>query len=328
MTQVKLNQTYKVWLKSLIFLICAMVVVGGYTRLTGSGLSITEWQLFSGIFPPMSENAWIEMFQKYQQIPQYEQVNLHIALAGFKKIFWLEYIHRFLGRFLGLMFVLPGIFFLLKGVRSQKVIITSILLVLFQGLMGWYMVSSGLVHNVSVSHYRLAAHLLIAFVIFALILNELLKKNGQKKTEQRYKKTSAIWFALITLQVIYGAFVAGSDAGYFYNEFPLMGDNLYPSEFLEVSMFERFFVDKASLQFLHRFVATFTLALSLVLIFALKVQNKIFSIIFSLIFWQYALGVMTLLSVVNIHLGVLHQFVALWLFGYSYVFLRRNFSVN
>lgn len=251
------------WLLTGCLLIAAMVTIGGVTRLTGSGLSITEWDVIMGSLPPMSETAWAELFEKYQAIPQYQELNRHFTLEDFKGIFWWEYIHRLVGRGLGLVFLVPFGIFLARGWLTPA-LRNRLLLILglggFQGVLGWLMVASGLSERTSVSQYRLAAHLLTALVTFSLTLWTALDLRhagasprpvpGMLRTHVR------VFAALLWLQIGYGALVAGLKAGFAYNEFPLMGGELVPAGAWRLEPVLRNLGDNpATVQFLHRTLA-------------------------------------------------------------------------
>ncbi len=337
-----LKDYYFFWLHSCLALITIMVILGGYTRLTDSGLSITEWQLISGILPPLNQGAWQEMFLKYQQIPQYSLKFPDIDLAGFKNIFWLEYIHRVFGRILGLVILLPALFFycqksLSKSYKKFALLIT--ILVVLQGTMGWIMVASGLTENTSVSHYRLAIHLLIAFIIFAAIAAFIYAKKRQNKTiyiisnYKSFKKLFYIFTGLLILQIIYGAYVAGLDAGLIYNNYPMMGEKIYPKELIVDFAFYKIFADPAIVQFIHRGLALLLL-INLAFLWLVIIENKrhiLFCLLLTLsilLTIQFALGVLTLVSKVNIHLAVLHQLTALFLFACNALIFQETKICN
>ncbi|HMT27831.1 MAG TPA: COX15/CtaA family protein, partial [Bacteroidia bacterium] len=222
------------WLFTGCFLIFGMVVVGGITRLTGSGLSITKWDVVTGSIPPLNEESWNKEFLHYQETPQFKHINSHFGIEDFKQIYWWEYIHRLLGRVIGLVFLIPFLWFLFTKQLNRELIVKSLILFAMgglQGFIGWYMVSSGLVDVPSVSHFRLALHLITAFATFGLTFwfaFELI--NTVKITLTGWHKTLynlvRIIFTFTILQILYGAFVAGMKAGYIYNTWPLMGDKL------------------------------------------------------------------------------------------------------
>ena len=215
----KINNQLSIWLITMFIIISIMIVVGGLTRLTDSGLSITEWQLFSGLLPPLNQNDWILYFNLYKQIPEFKLQNFNMTLQEFKVIFWWEWAHRFLGRVIGLCFLIPLIYFSFK-IKISKILDLYLIffLICFQGFVGWYMVSSGLVDGGDVSHFRLSIHLLIDFLILSLIFWNYLKY--QNYNQVSYGLNSIIPFiflVLILLQIVIGAFVSGMDAGKIYN---------------------------------------------------------------------------------------------------------------
>ena len=328
MNRINYKNLYYIWLKVNIILIALMVVLGGYTRLTGSGLSITEWNLISGILPPLTEVKWQEIFQLYQQIPQYKEINFAMNLNDFKQIFWLEYLHRLLGRLIGLSIIIPGLFLYFSKYAEQRnkcKISLYIILVLIQGVIGWLMVASGLSELTSVSHYRLALHLFTAFILFALISIDIVKLNNVSpiKYSKHYVKLYIVFYLLLIWQIIYGAFVAGLDAGYIYNDFPLMGKTLYPSEISFVTISEFFFTNIATIQFIHRVLAILLVITAILLMFKNILQDIFGQTLIILLFIQFLLGIATLITVVNIHLAVLHQLFALLLFTNATIYMVK-----
>ena len=253
-----LNNQLKVWLLSLIALIILIILVGGLTRLTDSGLSITTWELFVGFIPPLTNDKWIDYFELYKTIPEFSEQNFNMTLNEFKVIFWWEWGHRQLGRFIGLSVLFPLIFFSIKyGLRILKNYGLIFLLVCFQGFIGWYMVSSGLIDRIDVSHYRLSLHLVTAFIILSVIFWKFLKLT---KTQAQYISINVnlikVFLFLLFLQLIIGAFVSGMDAGKVYNTWPLMGTSYFPDdsqfrEFLNVNVFD----NPSIVQFIHRNLA-------------------------------------------------------------------------
>ena len=212
------------WLLLITFLIVLMIVVGGLTRLTDSGLSITKWQLFSGFIPPIDNADWINYFNLYKEIPEFKLQNFEMSLQDFKVIFWWEWFHRFLGRIIGITFLLPLLYFTLKiGLKKLLNLYLIFFLICFQGFIGWYMVSSGLIDRVDVSHFRLSVHLVIAFFIISLILWNYLNLKIKRNIGNNLKYFLPLFFlTLIYCQIIIGAFVSGMDAGQIYNSWPLM----------------------------------------------------------------------------------------------------------
>ncbi len=238
-----------------------MVVIGGITRITGSGLSITEWKIITGTIPPLSEEAWQKEFDAYKQIPQYKLLNSDFTLSDFKKIYFWEYLHRLIGRIIGVVFLLPFLFFWLKKKFPDgfvKKMLVLLLLGALQGVIGWFMVASGLSENVYVSHYRLALHLISAFTVFGFTFWYALDLiYAEKKTEgnSSLKKISLILFSITILQIIYGAFVAGLKAGYGYPTWPKMGNEWFPSDIVALEpVWKIFFEGHAGVQFIHRYI--------------------------------------------------------------------------
>ncbi len=227
-----LKNYISIWLQCMFWIVAIMIVVGGLTRLTDSGLSITQWQLFSGILPPLNQNDWQYYFQLYKEIPEYKVQNFSMSLKEFKIIYWWEYAHRILGRLIGLLFFIPLIFFTIKlGFRKVIFFYFIFFLICFQGFIGWYMVSSGLIDRVDVSHYRLAIHLVIAFIILSLIYWSYLSIKISDVTFKKINSIIPLFFTLlIFLQICIGAFVSGMDAGQIYNSWPLMGSTYFPDD--------------------------------------------------------------------------------------------------
>ena len=304
------------WLLAVAAMIFVMVVVGGITRLTESGLSITQWRPVTGIIPPLTETAWQAEFARYQQIPEYQQINRGMSLDAFKGIFFWEYLHRLLGRLIGIAFALPLAWFawkrmIPKGYGPRLVIL--FVLGGLQGAIGWWMVASGLVERTDVSHVRLAIHLLAALLIFGAIVWTALDLKSPGARRQRMP-TVALWtLSVLGLQLMFGAYVAGLDAGYAFDTWPLMGDELYPSAAPVLEPAIRNLVDNPIMvQFIHRWLA-FGLLL-MVVILARKVKRvggRRESIwVHSAVGTQILLGIATLLTGVRIELAVLHQATA------------------
>ncbi len=308
------------WLTATLILIFLMIIVGGLTRLTNSGLSITEWQLFSGILPPFKEETWIKYFELYKQIPQYKIINPLMNLQEFKVIFYWEYGHRMLGRIIGLFFLIPLLYFyLVKKINIKTLIpfIVILFLIILQGVIGWYMVSSGLVNNVTVSHYRLSLHLVLAILILSMIFWQILNlKNKNSKNFFNLSKNNFPFFFLVILiftQLILGAFVSGLDAGKIYQTWPLMGNNFFPDDININNSFNFLDFENHSLvQFYHRNLAYFITFYILVLSFHIfknedrKAYRPIL-ILLLVLFAQVILGIFTLLTNLHIFLASLHQ---------------------
>ena len=310
-----LNSQLKIWMITLLLMIVLIILVGGLTRLTDSGLSITTWELFVGTLPPLTNDKWIEYFNLYKVIPEYKEQNFNMTLNEFKIIFWWEWAHRQLGRLIGLTVLLPMIYFTIKnGFLILKEYSIIFFLVCFQGFIGWYMVSSGLVDRIDVSHYRLSLHLFIAFVILSIVFWKFLKLTNTKINQVNIQLNSVkFFFVLLFLQLIIGAFVSGMDAGKIYNTWPLMGSSFFPDDSIISDLFNiAVFDDQSLVQFIHRNLAYLIVALYFyILFFVLKSRNlnlrvPIFVIGISLLF-QIVLGILTILSGVKMLYASLHQ---------------------
>ena len=310
-----INHQLRIWLFLLLSLIILIILVGGLTRLTDSGLSITTWELFVGFIPPLTDDKWIDYFNLYKKIPEYTEQNFSMTLSEFKVIFWWEWAHRQLGRLIGLTVLLPLIYFTIKdGIWVVKKYGIIFLLVCFQGFLGWYMVSSGLVNRIDVSHYRLSIHLVTAFLILSIVFWNYLELT-QLKFYQISTKLYLIksFLLLLFIQLIIGAFVSGMNAGTVYNTWPLMGSSYFPDdskfiEFLNINFFD----NPSIVQFIHRNLAyLIVLVYIYLLIFVFNHPNKIFRkpilIIGISLFLQIILGVLTILSGVKIIYASLHQ---------------------
>ena len=310
-----LNSQLKKWMITLLVMIVLIILVGGLTRLTDSGLSITSWQLFIGSLPPLTNDKWVEYFDLYKAIPEYKEQNFNMTLNEFKIIFWWEWAHRQLGRLIGLTVLLPMIYFTIKNgfwiLREYSIIF---FLVCFQGFIGWYMVSSGLVDRVDVSHYRLSLHLFIAFIILSLVFWKFLKLTNIRINQINIKLNLIKFFLLLLfLQLIIGAFVSGMDAGKIYNTWPLMGSSYFPDDSMMSDFFSlKVFDDQSLVQFIHRNLAYLIVMIYFyMLYFVLKNGNinlriPIFIIGITLLF-QIFLGVLTILSGVKMFYASLHQ---------------------
>lgn len=320
------NRLVANWLLICCGLVFAMVVLGGVTRLTGSGLSIVDWRPIMGILPPVGDAQWQDAFALYQQSPEYLQVNSHMNVHDFKEIFWLEYLHRLLGRTVGIVFLLPFLFFVWKGdIRTREFPKYGLMFVLggLQGLLGWYMVKSGLVDRPHVSQYRLTAHLLAAFLIYSYmfwVALGLIFGNQPGQSHPWYRRTIALT-ALIMTTVISGGFVAGLKAGLGYNTFPLMNGQWIPDGlFILEPAWLNFFDNVTTVQFDHRLLAISTFAL--VLSYWVYARSANFSarmqrgsnVLLALVTLQLTLGISTLILKVPTALAVAHQGTALLVF--------------
>ena len=309
------NYQLKIWMVSLLVMIMLIILVGGLTRLTDSGLSITSWELFIGSLPPLTNNKWLEYFDLYKTIPEYKEQNFNMTLGEFKIIFWWEWAHRQLGRLIGLTVLLPMIYFTFKnGLWILKEYSIIFFLVCFQGFIGWYMVSSGLVERVDVSHYRLSLHLLTAFIILSIVFWKFLKLTNLKINEITFKLNFIKFFLfLLYLQLVIGAFVSGMDAGKIYNTWPLMGASYFPDdsrfvEFFNISLFD----NPSIVQFIHRNLAYLICFIYLYILYEVfkngnsRLKFPILIIGGTLLF-QIFLGILTILSGVKIFYASLHQ---------------------
>jgi cytochrome c oxidase assembly protein subunit 15 len=311
------------WLIACCAMILAMAVIGAITRLTESGLSIMEWAPIGGALPPLSEAEWQRMFALYRQIPEYQQVNAWMSLEDFKTIFWWEYIHRLWGRLIGVVFALPFFWFLLRGRLKPALIphlIGMFLLGGLQGGLGWYMVASGFAERTDVSQYRLTAHLLLAIAIYAYILWIALRLLAPAPEASPAADTTVLrrcvtgLLCLIAVTIASGGFVAGLNAGLIYNSFPLMDGDWVPDDYAALSPFAlNFFENIAAVQFNHRLLAMISAAV-VVLIWLWSRRLALsdaaqgaFSLLLAGVALQVALGISTLLLVVPVWLGALHQ---------------------
>lgn len=309
------------WLFAVAGLVALMVAIGGLTRLTESGLSIVEWKPITGWLPPLSEAAWMSEFEKYKQFPEYQKINVGMTLDGFKQIFWLEYIHRLLGRLIGLAFALPLLWFWIKrripaGLHGH--LLAMLLLGGAQGGIGWFMVKSGLVDHPDVSHYRLTLHLGMAFGIFAYLLWGALSLRRAPRMQSPAGGGLAILFvALVFLQILSGGLVAGLNAGLAYNTWPLMDGKFIPDGLGAASpLWLNIFENALTIQFQHRMIAYLVLLLAVLiwLTFKGRVSNGGRHVVLATVSLQVLLGIGTLLMHVPVFMGVLHQAGALLVF--------------
>ncbi len=328
----KIKNYISVWLCSMFFIISIMIIVGGLTRLTDSGLSITEWELFSGFLPPLNSAEWNNYFDLYKKIPEFKEQNYLMSLQEFKVIFWWEWAHRFLGRLIGLFFLIPLIFFTFKeGFKKLINLYLIFFLICFQGFIGWYMVSSGLVNRVDVSHFRLSVHLIIAFLIISLILWNYFNLKIKISLNNKIQYLFPLFFLILIFgQIIIGAFVSGMDAGQIYNSWPLMGSSYFPDDNKIVNILKlTAFSDPSLVQFMHRNLAYLILIFYFV-IFIKIYKNKLINLylpinivgIFLII--QILLGILTLIYGAQIILASMHQISSIFLVSSSVYFLYIN----
>jgi cytochrome c oxidase assembly protein subunit 15 len=337
------NKRVIYWLLTGCILIFIMVIVGGITRLTHSGLSISNYKLISGTIPPMNETEWEAAFDLYKQYPEYQKLNNHFTLQDFKDIYFWEWFHRVIGRFIGVVFIIPFLYFLIRKQLSKPTIKKSLILLVlggFQGFLGWYMVKSGLVDRPDVSHYRLAAHLSTAFITCAYtfwVVLDILFPN-RKPINNAFRNFIRFGLVLLIIQIIYGAFVAGLDAGYIHSNWPMMSDGkfIHPTVYSEQSPVLRNFIEgKSGVQFVHRTLA-YIVAIYIFLIWrkAKKMslttyQTKAVNFSLAMVGIQFLLGVLTilLLNIITykVWVGVTHQVGAFFLL-LSMTFTLHRFS--
>ncbi len=333
------NNKVVIWLLIGCLLIFIMVVVGGITRLTHSGLSISNYKLISGTIPPLNETEWQTAFDLYKQYPEYQKLNNQFSLQDFKDIYFWEWLHRFIGRMIGLVFFLPFLYFLIKKQLTKSTIKKSIVLLLlgaFQGFLGWYMVKSGLVDNPDVSHYRLAAHLTTAFITFAYtfwVALDIMFPN-RKQINKGFRNLVRVGLVILFVQIIYGAFVAGLDAGFIHNHWPLMNDGKFMHETVyteQIPLYKNFIEGKSGVQFAHRILAYIVTIFILFIWYKTKktnltkYQSKGVNGLLLMVGVQFLLGVFTILLQVPVWLGVAHQIGAFFLLT-TMIFTLHRFS--
>ena len=341
MTEENKNIYISYWLLLISFFVALMIIIGGLTRLTGSGLSITRWDLISGILPPLSLNDWEKSFYLYKQIPEYSLLNSSMTLEQFKTIYWWEYVHRLLGRIVGLLYFVPLLYFTFKKLIKKNSLISFYLilfLIFFQGFIGWYMVKSGLTEGTSVSHYRLALHLTLAFIIFILLLWNYLKYKKQPVIIFNKKLPLYLPFIFIfcvLLQITIGAFVSGLDAGQIYQSWPLMNQSYFPNDSNLKDLFSLNSFESPSLvQFIHRNVAYFIILLfGLIATIIYRDEDffylrKITLMIFIFLFLQTFLGILTVLSGAQIIIASMHQVGSILLITASLILVFKNSRIN
>ncbi|MCR9225843.1 MAG: COX15/CtaA family protein [Flavobacteriaceae bacterium] len=335
----KKNKYVVYWLLTGCFLIFVMVLVGGITRLTHSGLSISDYKLIHGTIPPMNEQEWQEAFDLYKQYPEYQKLNNHFGIEEFKDIYFWEWLHRVIGRFIGIVFIIPFLYFLFKKKLDSPTVKKCLVLLFlggFQGFLGWYMVKSGLVDRPDVSHFRLAAHLTTAFLTFAYSLWVALDLMYPYKKEINLKIRNLIrvGLVLLLLQIIWGAFVAGLDAGFIHNHWPLMSDGKLVHETVYIEqqpVIKNFYEGKSGVQFVHRYLAYIVVgAIALIWFRTRKIQRtplqeKGLKTLLALVFMQFVLGVLTLIYAVPLWLGITHQIGAFFLLA-AMTFTLHRFS--
>ena len=332
----KINNQIAIWLIMMFFIISIMIVVGGLTRLTDSGLSITQWQLFSGFLPPLNNADWMYYFNLYKKIPEYQLQNYEMTLNEFKVIFWWEWGHRFLGRLIGIFYLIPLIYFSFK-IKNLNLLNLYLIffLICFQGFIGWYMVSSGLVDRVDVSHFRLSVHLVVAFLILSLILWSYLKIRINNHIDNKLNLFFPLTFIiLIFAQIIIGAFVSGMDAGKIYNSWPLMGSTYFPNDNILPNLFKlSVFSDPSLVQFIHRNLA-YLICLFYIFVFCIIYMKKMsdlykpINILGFFIILQIILGIFTILYGAQIYIASMHQISSIFLVSSCIYFFYINSKIN
>ena len=323
------------WLLLMFFLIILIIAVGGLTRLTDSGLSITEWELFKGVFPPFTSDKWNFYFNEYKQIPEFKSINYDMTLSEFKVIFYWEYFHRLIARLIGLFALIPLIIISLiykKKIISNFKYLSIFLLICIQGIVGWYMVTSGLVNNTDVSHYRLALHLSIALIILSINFWFILETFKISSFKIKYSNFFLnIFLFLIILQIILGAFLAGMDGCLIYNSWPDMNGNFVPNDINYIDLFLFSSLDNPSvIQFYHRITA-YLLIIFLIFLnyFTFKTNSfsKAILILDIAILLQIILGILTLITGVKIAYASLHQLGSVFVLT-SFLYIKYKNIIN
>ena len=309
----------EIWLWGMIFMVFLMVLIGGITRLTDSGLSMVDWRPLMGAIPPLTDIEWNKVFTDYKAFPEYKVINKGMSLSEFKYIFFWEYFHRLWGRLIGLVFFIPFVIFYFKKYFTKsltKKLCIAFLLGGMQGLMGWYMVKSGLVNKPDVSHYRLAAHLTLAFSIIGYIFWLLLELKYPHYKYNQHKKLKAplvLFLFVLILQIVYGGFVAGLDAGLTYNTFPKMGQGWIPRDSMFMTPYwVNLFENTGTIQFIHRCMGWLLLFLGTYLFISSRSENdflqrKSFQFIGICLIFQFLLGVLTIVNYVPVSIASMHQ---------------------
>lgn len=332
-TDLPVSKSIGYWLLIGAFLVLMMIMLGGYTRLSHSGLSMVTWKPVTGFIPPLNQENWIAEFEAYKTSPEYKLRNYNFSLEEFKEIYWPEFLHRLLGRIIGIVFIIPFFYFLIRkklnNPKLKRHLIIIFLLGVLQGFAGWYMVKSGLVDQPAVSHYRLAIHLCLALILYGYLFLVALKILTTENENQiqvsdhvKLKSILNITIAFVVLQIIYGAFVAGLKAGLFYPTFPKMGPMWIPhtvTDSIEKEGIMGFFNSPYVVQFVHRWLGILVLLFAGYLFFKSRKLllndsiKKSIALILCLTLVQVLLGVLTLVNLVPVSLGVLHQTFAVML---------------
>ena len=340
----------EIWLKIGIVMIMLMVMIGGTTRLTGSGLSITEWKVIGGTIPPLSETEWQIAFEKYKQTPEFIIKNNTMKIESFKSIFFWEYLHRLWGRLMGFVFFIPFIIFWKKGYFQPKGLTGKMFVVMIlgglQGALGWFMVASGLVDVPEVSHFRLTAHLLMALLLLTYLLwllnnikFNLNKEDAKEKDDNFLSKSLQILLAIILLQLVYGGFMAGKKAAYFYPTYPTMNGQIIPDNLWANDGLSNLTENVTTIHFIHRLLPWMIVGLFVYILLKTKEKNNVylqlknnFLLIGTLLFIQIILGIITVLILdgkISVFWGTTHQIIGLKLFlsvWWLWLKTRRNFE--
>ena len=325
----------EIWLYSMFILVFLIVAVGGLTRLTDSGLSITEWELFKGILPPLTDSKWLFYFDQYKKIPEYVEINYNMTLSEFKVIYYWEYGHRILARLIGLFSIIPMIYLFFKFKKERKNLFKYSLifiLICVQGFVGWFMVSSGLIENTDVSHYRLALHLSLALTILSIIFWFIMGTIKISPFKIKFNNSFLnLFFILIVLQIVLGAFLAGMDGGLIYNSWPDMNGNFLPNDINNIDLFLYSSLDNPSVvQFYHRLTA-YLLFISLLFLnyytYKAKIDFKPVLILNIAIFLQIVLGIVTLITGVKITYASLHQLGSIFVLT-SFLYIKYKNTIN
>jgi cytochrome c oxidase assembly protein subunit 15 len=335
----KKDKSVIIWLLSGCLLLFIMVIVGGITRLTNSGLSMTDWHLVTDTFPPLTSEKWQEAFDEYKKFPEYQKINIHndFTIDDYKFIYFWEWFHRFIGRIIGIVFIIPFVYFLIKKRLSKETIKKCLILLFmggFQGFLGWFMVKSGLIDRPDVSHFRLALHLTFAFITFAYTLWVALDLIYPERQTVfiSLRNTARIALVFLILQIIYGGFVAGLNAGLIHNHWPLMSESKFMHETVLIeqpTLILNLTEGKSGVQFVHRNLAYVVVGLMLFLFyksrkFVLVASQKFgLNVLVVFVFIQFGLGVITLLLQVPLWLGLLHQVMAFLLLSAMTFTLHR-----
>ncbi|TYB72079.1 COX15/CtaA family protein [Bizionia algoritergicola] len=332
------NKKVIYWLLTGCVLIFIMVVVGGITRLTDSGLSMSDYKLITGTIPPLNDAEWQDAFALYQQYPEFQKLHSHFTLEDFKGIYFWEWFHRLIGRVIGLVFIIPFLYFLFRKQLTKSTIKKCLVLLGlggFQGFLGWYMVKSGLVDMPDVSHYRLAAHLTTAFLTFAATLwvaLDLMYPN-KKVIDKKFRNLIIVSYLILIVQIIYGGFVAGLKAGLLHNHWPFMNEDkfMHHTVYILEPFYKNLIENPSGIQFIHRTLAYLVVASIFILWFKARemtltnVQQKSINALLILVGFQFLLGVLTIIYAVPLWLGVAHQVGAFFLLS-AMTFTLHRFS--